>query len=47
MKVSYFVYILLCAIVGVTSVKAGLYFNDWQYWVILGCVIGAYICGDA
>ena len=43
--VAYIIYIFLCAFVGVVCVKSDLYLRDWQYWAILGSVIGAYLCG--
>lgn len=43
--IAYLVYLLLMMISGVTMGKCELGFNKWQYWVILACLIGCYICG--
>lgn len=41
----YIIYIALCAIYGVASVTANVKINSWEYWVILGCIVGAFWCG--
>ena len=40
-----YIYYFLCAIVGgvLSTLNASL--SSWQFWVILACMIGAYICG--
>ena len=40
-----YTYYLLCAIVGFTLASADIFFTDWQWWVVLVCVICSYICG--
>ena len=41
---SRFIYMLLCAIVGGVLASANVRVSNWQFWVVLGCVIGAHIC---
>lgn len=43
--VAYIIYLFLCAFTGVVCVKSGLCLGDWQFWAILGSVVGAYFCG--
>ena len=40
-----FVFILLASINGAVCSSANVSISSWQYWVLLGCVCGAYICG--
>ena len=40
-----FIYIFLCALYGAVTITIDIGIKDWQYWVMLGCVVGAYICG--
>ena len=47
MTVTYIIYLFLCAFVSVVCVKLNLGLKDWQYWAILGSVIGAYLCGTS
>lgn len=39
------IYLLLCGLHGFTCARAGIGIKDWKFWVLLGCVIGAYLCG--
>ena len=39
------VYIFLCAIVGGTLANVDVDISDWRFWVVLGCVCCANICG--
>lgn len=39
------VYIILSGIVGYILAKADVNISDWRFWVILGCMCGANICG--
>jgi hypothetical protein len=39
------VFILLCAINGFALASANVKTSSWQYWVVLSCVCGSYICG--
>ena len=39
------IYIILCAVVGGTLAKLNANISDWRFWIILGCVCGANICG--
>ena len=41
----YIIYLALCGFSGVICARADIEVNDWKYWAILGCVIGAYFCG--
>lgn len=43
--IAYFVYLAILIIYGVVSSSADIYLNNWRYWVLLACVIGAYVCG--
>ena len=43
--VTYIIYIFLCAFVSVVCAKSNIDLKDWQYWAVLGSVIGAYLCG--
>ena len=43
--VAYIIYLFLCAFISIVCAKSDLHLGDWQYWAILGSVIGAYICG--
>lgn len=43
--VSNIIYMLLLVIYGLTSGIANLRIRDWEYWIILGCIIGAFWCG--
>ncbi len=40
-----YIYYLLCAITGGVLSTANVTLSNWRFWVILGCVIGAYVCG--
>lgn len=40
-----FVFILLCSIYGGVWSAMNMNISSWQYWVILFCLLGAYICG--
>ena len=42
---SNFIFYMLAAINGAVCVSANITISSWQYWVLLGCTIGAYICG--
>ena len=39
------VFTLLCAIVGGTLANLNVNVSDLRFWIILGCVGGANICG--
>lgn len=39
------IFILLCALYGVASAEANVGLKKWEYWIMLGCVIGAFWCG--
>lgn len=43
--IAYGIYLLLCGFIGFVCARADIEIKDWKYWVILGCVIGAYFCG--
>lgn len=45
MKAAYIIYLMLCVFYGVISNIANIDLKDWKYWAILGCIVGAYICG--
>lgn len=40
-----YIYYLLCAIAGFALSSADIFYSDWQWWVVLVCIIGSYICG--
>jgi hypothetical protein len=40
-----YVFILFAAIHGAVCASANINFFNWQYWILLACVCGAYICG--
>lgn len=40
-----FVFVFLCAIYGSVWSTMNMNIASWQYWVILFCLVGAYICG--
>lgn len=42
---SSFVFIFLCTIYGAICSTMNINISGWQYWVILFCLLGAYICG--
>ena len=42
---SSFVFYMLAAIHGAVCTSANITISSWQYWVLLGCMIGSYICG--
>lgn len=39
------IFILLCALYGAASATANVKLKNWEYWIMLGCVIGAFWCG--
>ena len=39
------IFIMLCGLHGALSAKVGVGANTWQYYVLLACVLGSYICG--
>lgn len=43
--IAYFVYLIIMFILGVVLYSTDIYVNNWRYWVIIACIIGAYICG--
>ena len=43
--VAYIIYIFLCGLVGVVCGNLDLFLKDWQFWALLGSVVGAYLCG--
>jgi hypothetical protein len=42
---SKFAFFLLCSISGGVCASANVDIHTWQYWVILLCVLGSYVCG--
>lgn len=42
---NFFGYLLLCILQGFTCAKMGLELSDKEYWILLLCTFGAYICG--
>lgn len=42
---AYVVYLLLCFINAVAISSFGIGITNWQYWISVLCVVGAYICG--
>jgi hypothetical protein len=43
-------YGIVVAIISVTTIissTTGIFLDDWQWWVIIACVICSYICGCA
>lgn len=44
-SLAYIIYLILCVVVSVTCSMSNIYIKDIRYWIFLGCVIGAYICG--
>lgn len=45
MNICYVLYLAICVIVGAVMPLIGYDFKTYQYWVILGCVVSAYLCG--
>ena len=43
--IDYIVFTFLCAIYGVASATANIKMKSWEYWIILGCIVGAFLCG--
>lgn len=41
----YFIFILLCAVTGFVLADAGIFINNWHFWVIAICTVSAYMCG--
>ncbi len=41
----YFINTLLFAIIGGTLSLVDIDISNWHFWVILGCAIGAHVCG--
>ena len=39
------IYVILATISGLACSTADVGIATWQYWVITGCVIGAFVCG--
>lgn len=39
------IYLFLCGLSTFICASAGVRIEDWKYWAILWCVIGAFICG--
>lgn len=42
---AYIIYLVLCGLQGFTCAMADIEIKNWKYWVLFGCVIGAYFCG--
>ena len=42
---AFYIYLFLCMLNGFALGEAGINFTSWQFWVSIGCVLGAYICG--
>ena len=42
---AYSIYLFLCALCGFTTATVDVDIKKWQFWVLLFCVMGAYICG--
>ena len=42
-----FIFYFLSALYGATIKTLDVNLTNWQFWVILMCVIGAYFCGVA
>ncbi len=40
-----FIFLSLCAIIGITLALLDLSTKDWQFWVISSCIICSYILG--
>lgn len=43
--VFYLIYVVICFIQGMICEKAEIKVNDWKYWMMFLCVLGAYFCG--
>ena len=39
------IYFLLCGIVGGVFSTLDINITNWQFWVVVSCMSGAYICG--
>lgn len=39
------IFILLCGLYGLASATANVKIKSWEYWIILGCIVGAFWCG--
>lgn len=42
---AYIIYLALCVLYGVASATADVSMKRWEYWIILGCIVGAFWCG--
>lgn len=47
MRISYLIYLLLCAFSSVVCHTKDIHITDWQYWAILFSIIIAWICGQS
>ena len=43
--IAYIIYILTMAFSGFVMGYSGLHFKTWRYWIMVLCLITAYICG--
>lgn len=42
---AYIIYLVLCGLNGVMLSTANISPADWQFWVSILCVVGAWLCG--
>lgn len=40
-----YIYYLLFAIAGGVLSTVNVTLSNWQFWVVLACMFGAYVCG--
>jgi hypothetical protein len=39
------VYYVLCGLGGFVMADANVTWRNWQFWVLIVCIVGSYLCG--
>lgn len=42
---AYIIYLFLCSLNGFVMSTLGVNLTDWQFWVSIACIFGAWVCG--